>query len=134
MHSERLLSTGEAGRMLGVSARRMAQMAASGEIEATKTEGGHYRIPLSAVEAELQRRRLGFMRLLALEPLLSLQEGMASTEPFQTASGGLERRLGRLEGQIEALREERDRLLTDLDAERQKSARLEAEIERLKNQ
>ncbi len=128
------LSTGQAAKMLNLTARRLQQMAEQGEIEATRTEGGHWRIPISAVERELQRRREGLNRLLMVEQLLSFQEGQALPEPFQAGSGRLEREIGRLQGRLEAVTEERDRLLKNLERERQRADRLQRELDQLKNQ
>jgi excisionase family DNA binding protein len=121
------LTTTQAGKILGVSGRRVYQMAARGDIEATRTEGGHFRIPIEAVEAELQRRRL---RLLYDEQ--DRLVGMRS-EPFQDPSIAAQREIGRLQGRLEAITEERDRLLRDLERERQRADQLQRELDLLKN-
>ena len=53
------LSTRQAAHRLGVSLGTVQNMVESGALEAWKTTGGHRRIPLSAVEALLARRRQG---------------------------------------------------------------------------
>lgn len=107
-------------------------MAARGEIDATRTEGGHFRIPIEAVEAELQRRRL---RLLYDEGnrLVGIDRGPASPEPFQDPSSALQREIGRLQGRLETLTEERDRLLEELRQERERADQLRRELDRPKN-
>jgi excisionase family DNA binding protein len=122
--------------MLNLTARRVQQMAESGEIEATRTQGGHWRIPIEAIERELQRRREGFSRLLFLESLLSHREDASLPEPFQASPRplDLEREFGRLQGRLEAITEERDRLLRDLERERERAESLQRELNRLKNQ
>ena len=53
------LSTRQAAHRLGVSLGTVQNMVESGALEAWKTTGGHRRIPVTAVEALLARRRQG---------------------------------------------------------------------------
>lgn len=53
------LSTRQAAHRLGVSLGTVQNMVENGALEAWKTTGGHRRIPVTAVEALLARRRQG---------------------------------------------------------------------------
>ena len=53
------LSTRQAAHRLGVSLGTVQNMVESGALEVWKTTGGHRRIPVTAVEALLARRRQG---------------------------------------------------------------------------
>ena len=53
------LSTRQAAHRLGVSLGTVQNMVESGALEAWRTTGGHRRIPVTAVEALLARRRQG---------------------------------------------------------------------------
>ena len=58
MATERLLSTGEAARALGLSSRSLARWAAEGKVTpALVTPGGQYRFRLDDLRAELHKMR-----------------------------------------------------------------------------
>lgn len=57
MADSEFVTTRQAAQRLGVSLGTVQHMVESGALEAWKTLGGHRRIPLSALEAHLGRRR-----------------------------------------------------------------------------
>lgn len=106
------LSTGEAGKLLGLSARRIHQLIQDGQLDAKRTPGGHWRVSGESIERELERRQqdAGWF--------LSRLTGPASPEPLQDQSDALKREISRLEAHLEDVRAERDRLLQQMQAER----------------
>jgi excisionase family DNA binding protein len=83
MADPEFVTTRQAAQRLGVSLGTVQHMVESGALEAWKTLGGHRRIPLSALEAHLGRRRAltpsaadasGKLDLLIAEDDASLQK------------------------------------------------------------
>lgn len=116
------LSTGEAAKLLSVTARRVHQMAASGELPgATQGPNGRWRIPRGEVSRLLQNRLWEWSKLARMAE--ETDSGMATT-PIPD-SVALEREISRLEGKVELLQEQ-------LEKERQRADRLQRELDRLK--
>jgi excisionase family DNA binding protein len=56
--AERLLSTGQAAKAIGVSPRSLSRWVTEGLIEPTLvTPGGHFRFDLDHLKAQMQRRK-----------------------------------------------------------------------------
>jgi excisionase family DNA binding protein len=143
MEGEETYSPAEASRVLGrsgrkITERRIRQMLQAGELAGEQTEGGRWRIPRRVVHRLLTERRE--REQLRTEPE-SLPGAPESVRELMDRVAALERERGRLEGRLEleeqtesTIREERDRLIAELEAERaerrQLAERLEAEQRR----
>ena len=55
--TEQYVSTAGAGRLLGISQRTVHYWIDRGALRSWKTEGGHHRIPMSAIHALIQKRQ-----------------------------------------------------------------------------
>ena len=65
------ISTGIAGKRMGLSSERVRGMAAKGELEgASRPEGGHWRIPEESVSAYLVSMRGASVRAPALSEVM----------------------------------------------------------------
>jgi regulator of protease activity HflC (stomatin/prohibitin superfamily) len=125
-------------------------MLSSGEIEGERSESGRWRIPQGVVHELLKERRELFRELSEINsPALGLDTGTESTdtalygpesvrELFDRVEA-LSRELGRSEARLElteraesSVREERDRLRDELEAEREERRRLSERLERLR--
>ena len=126
------LSTGEAAKLLGVTARRVHQMAASGELPgATQGANGRWRIPRSEVSRLLKRRLWERSRLARMAE--ETGSGMFTPVPDSgAADADLMRLTGRLEGKLEALQEYVEMLREELRRERERADRLQRELDRLR--
>jgi excisionase family DNA binding protein len=132
----------EAAKVLGITDRRVRALAQEGRIEGERTEGGWklFRYSVHSFrDARRERER----------PLEARGSDTLSTSEWLRRVEALQRELGRLEGRLElteraesTVREERDRLLRELEEERQqhladvqreRAERLEAQerVERL---
>jgi len=107
-------------------------MLQAGELEGERDEGGRWRIPRRVVNQLLTQRR---EREQLWEGPESALEGPESIRALMERVAALERERGRLEGRLElteqtesTIREERDRLIAELEAERAERRRL---VERL---
>lgn len=113
----------QAGKVLGVSARRISQLAADGRLETV--QASPLRVSASSVHAERERRRKPGGDLRTTPPPLETA-ALISTE-VAAIREVLERAYARQIEAGEALlaetRAERDRLLADLEAERVKAER-----------
>lgn len=121
----------EASRILarsdkGLTERRVRQMLQTGEIEGFKDRSGRWHVEQREVHRLLEERRSPDLALGDVETASELVEDLRS----------LERTLGRLEGRLElsekaesTIREERDRLLADLEEERSERRRLQSELD-----
>jgi excisionase family DNA binding protein len=151
-------ATSEAARVLGVSSRRVRKMIASGELTARRDKQGHHRIPRDAVRAKLKERGATPPTAAASEgrggtggpdeprgdllreELESVRQELGSfarevralrselvplARLARSAQEGKERSL-REQG---TLREERARLLEELEEERRRASELEKEHE-----
>jgi excisionase family DNA binding protein len=85
------LSTREAASALGISLGTVQKMVESGVLEAWKTEGGHRRIPSSAIRERLAQRQGSkspstTLDVLVAEDALQIRPGKMGF-PAQVASG-----------------------------------------------
>lgn len=135
---EETYSAPQAARILRLSRQRVTQMLNAGELEGTQDESGRWRVPQRAVHERLKDRpargRPDDQRgPQSHEELASATEGLAE---LQARLEDLSYRLGRSEARAElteraesTVREERDRLLRELEEERAERRRLQAELE-----
>lgn len=121
-------TTGQAAKILKVSDSYVRRLVRSGEIEALQDDNGRYLIPQRVVHAMLEERR---------EDALGLSEAPSEAADLRRRVGiDLQRELGRLEGRLEltektesSMREERERLIAQLEEERTERRRLLLELE-----
>lgn len=118
----------QAGKILGVSARRISQLAGDGRLEIAQESP--LRVSAASVHAEREKRRSPSRDLRATAPPLETsalisQEVAAVREALERAYA---RQIETGEALLSETRAERDRLLADLQAERD---RAERERERL---
>src|SRR5215216_2644931 len=109
----------EAAKVLGITDRRVRALAQEGRIEGERTDAGWKLFRYSVHSFRDDKRE----QERALEPRGS---DSLSVSEWLSRVGGLQRELGRLEGRLElteraesTVREERDRLLRELEEERQ---------------
>lgn len=119
----------QAAKVLGVSARRISQLAGDGRLEIAQETP--LRVSASSVHAERERRRGPARDLRATPPPLETaalisQEVAAVREALERAYA---RQIETGEALLSETRAERDRLITDLQTERE---RAEKEAERLR--
>ena len=123
-------SVSEAAKILNVTHSRVRQLARDGRIGGERAEGVWklYRYSVHAFRDQKREREL------PQEPSEGSLEARVLLDEVRT----LERTLGRLEGRLElseraesTLREERDRLLEDLERERQRAENVERQAEKL---
>jgi excisionase family DNA binding protein len=141
MEGEETYSPAEASRVLGrsgrkITERRIRQMLQAGELEGARDEGGRWRIPRRVVNRLLTERRQ--REQLRAEPESAPGAPESVRELMERVARGpaLERERGRLEGRLElteqtesTIREERDRLIAELEAERAERRRLAERLE-----
>jgi excisionase family DNA binding protein len=132
MESEEAYSTAEAAKILRLTTRRVTQMLERGELEGAKDGRGRWRVSQRAVHALLpDRPARDTPRDAPPEPRESHQEAAELRSRLED----LQRELGRLEGRLEltevaesTMRQERERLIADLERERERAERLEREL------
>ena len=127
---------GQAARILGLTDRHVRHMLAGGELEGERTEAGRWRIPQREVHRLLEDRRRRSPGDDSTEAPGAAQEAAQEAAGLRLRVEDLTRQLGRLEGRLEltelaesTVQAERERLLEDLDRERQRAERLEQELE-----
>jgi excisionase family DNA binding protein len=120
-------TTSEAARILRISAQRVRKLISDGKLEAERVDD-QWHVHAWSVHERMGERppRRALRALEAPETASELVDDVR----------GLERALGRLEGRLElsekaesTIREERDRLLADLEEERSERRRLQQELE-----
>jgi LysM repeat protein len=132
----------QAARILKLSRQRITQMLQSGEMEGKQDpESRRWRIPQSAVYARLKDRRPGKNHSKEEDSLQNepeILQGLIRELDLEVRD--LSYRLGRSEARLEltektesTLRAERDRLIEELERERQRAARLEEELQDLRS-
>ncbi len=146
----------EASRVLGVSDRRVRQLLESGELEGGQDASGRWRAPRRAVHAMLEERgsprspgkrtgttagsSAGEGAEASPGPLSprsprdrdeDLRELVSRVEDLSYRLGASQARLELSERAESSVREERDRLLRELEAERAERRRLAERLERL---
>src|SRR5215207_804831 len=111
----------EAAKVLGISQRRVRQIAQDGKVEGVRSDDG-WKLFRYSVHTFRDRR-------VAQEPKRGAREPSSEAREWIERVTTLERELGRLEGRLElteraesTMREERQRLLEDLDRERERAA------------
>jgi len=123
---------GQAARILGLTDRHVRHMLAGGELEGEQTGSGRWQIPQREVHRVLEERRRRSPGDLPQDATGAGQEA----QELRVRVEDLQRQLGRVEGRLEltertetTMQQERERLLADLDRQRERSERLEAELE-----
>ena len=123
MTYEGYYSTAQTAEIIELSQRQVRSLVFEGKLGAILGEDGHLNIPRRAVH---ERRR---WRCSSSQSRMSVRE---LTEAVQ----GLQYRLGRAEARAEiaesSLREDRGRMLADLERERGRADRAESEISELR--
>lgn len=139
-------TTSQAARILKVTDRYVRKLINAGDLEAAQDDKGRHQIPQRAVHALLETRRLE-AKAAGRNPAAETPAPGIATEPSETAQElrevherveELMRELGRLEGRLEltqkaqsTVEDERDRLLEQLEAEREERQRLQERVEDL---
>ena len=107
-------------------------MLAGGELEGEQTESGRWRIPQREVHRLLEERR---RRSPGDAPTGAPQAAQEAAE-LRVRVEDLQRQLGRLEGRLElteraesTMQQERERLIEDLERERERAERLQRELD-----
>jgi excisionase family DNA binding protein len=111
----------EAAKVLGISDRRVRQIAQDGKVDGVRTEDG-WKLFRYSVHTFRDRRA-------SQEPARGIRDPAPEALEWIERVTALERELGRLEGRLElteraesTMREERERLLEDLSRERERAA------------
>jgi excisionase family DNA binding protein len=130
-----LYTVQEAAKVLGITDRRVRALAQEGRIEGERTEGG-WKLFRYSVHSFRDARRERERPLEARGSDLSTSEWLGRIEALQRELGRLEGRLELTERAESTVREERDRLLRELEEERrQRQADIQRErAERLQAQ
>lgn len=122
-------STGEAARILGTHDRRIRRMLDRGDLEGIRGESGHRRVYQASVHAKLEEQR-------EQETTAQERDSTDNFEDLLVRIEDLQYRLGRAESRVEltekaesTMKEERERLLTDLERERERAEKLQQELE-----
>jgi excisionase family DNA binding protein len=122
----------EAGRVLGVSDERIRQLIDAGEIEGEK-RGGRWRVYRASVHEALSER--GSPRSRSSRERAPHESGEDAARELRARVEDLSYRLGRSEARAElteqaesTMGEERERLIADLERERERAERLEREL------
>jgi excisionase family DNA binding protein len=118
----------EAAKILGISARRVRQIAQDGKVDGVRTDDG-WKLFRYSVHGFRDHRA-------DQAPSRGAREQSSEAREWMERVHTLERELGRLEGRLEltertesTMREERQRLLEDLDRERERAAQEQARTE-----
>jgi excisionase family DNA binding protein len=118
----------EAAKVLGISDRRVRQIAQDGKVDGVRSEDG-WKLFRYSVHAFRDRRA-------DQVPMRGARESSLEAREWIDRIAALERELGRLEGRLElteraesTLREDRERLLGDLDRERERATQEQARAE-----
>ncbi len=130
--NEDTYTPGQAARALKVTDRQVRHMLDAGELEGHKADNGRWRIPKHDVHRLIEERR----RQAALNAPLEALGGSQEAAELRLRVEDLQYQLGRLEGRLElteraesTMQQERERLIADLERERERAERLEAELE-----
>jgi excisionase family DNA binding protein len=129
----------QAARVLGLTDRHVRHMLDGGELEGEKAENGRWSIPQHAVHRKLEekRRRLpaGTAWYGGVYGAEEVPQARQEAAELRVRVEDLQRTLGRLEGRLElteraesTMQEHRDRLIEDLERERERAERLEREL------
>lgn len=138
MESEETYTVGQAAKILKLTQARLYQLLAAGELEGYQdSESNRWRIPQRAVHALMEERPARRIASTSEETQLDLPEqSIGRVIELEDRLMSVHQTLGRMEGRLEltektesTLREERDRLLRDLEREREERERLQAKLE-----
>jgi excisionase family DNA binding protein len=123
----------EAGRVLGVSDERVRQLLEAKEIAGEK-RAGRWRVYRVSVHEALEKR--GSPRSRRSRERAPHESGEVAARELRARVEDLSYRLGRSEARLElteeaesTMREERERLIADLERERERAERLERELQ-----
>jgi excisionase family DNA binding protein len=129
-------SPSQAARILGLTDRHVRHMLDGGELAGEKSETGRWRIEQSEVHRMLEERRRQTPAGMAWYGSVEAPGGRQEAAELRVRVEDLQRTLGRLEGRLEltemaesTMQAERARLIEDLERERERSERLERELE-----
>jgi excisionase family DNA binding protein len=114
-----LYTVQEAAKVLGITDRRVRALAQEGRIEGERTEGGWKLFRYSVHSFRDERRERERPLEARGSDSLSISEWLGRVEALQRELGRLEGRLELTERAESTVREERDRLLRELEEERQ---------------
>jgi excisionase family DNA binding protein len=122
---EEVYTPAEAAKILSTNRRRVIQLITAGELEGKKNEAGHWQIPQRAVHAHLKDRPAGSAR--------DARNGDSSerVRELEAEVANLNYRLGRVEARAELTEQTESTLREQLQRERERADRLEAEREQL---
>jgi excisionase family DNA binding protein len=138
MESEETYTVGQAAKILKLTQARLYQLLGAGELEGYQdSESNRWRIPKRAVHALMEERpeRRSGSTSEETQPDSS-ERSIGRVIELENRLMTVHQTLGRMEGRLEltektesTLREERDRLLRDLEREREERERLQAKLE-----
>ena len=120
----------EAAKILGVSDRRIQQLAESGELEGHRDDGGRWHVLQHSVHARLEERGSGRRHRSPERPL----DARANDSELRERYEALLRETGKLEGRLELTERTESTIREQLDRERARADRLEEEAARLRDQ
>jgi excisionase family DNA binding protein len=131
-HANGTYSTAQAARILRVNDRTIRKMLDRGELDGEREESGSWRVFQTSVHARLEERR----RREIEEGREESQEGLERLRELEVEVRDLSYRLGRSEARVEltekaesTMRAERELLIADLERERERTDRLQAELD-----
>ena len=138
METEETYTVGQAAKILKLTQARLYQLLGVGELEGYQdNESNRWRIPKRAVHALMEERPERRSGSTSEESQLdSSEQSMGRVIELEDRLMSVHQTLGRMEGRLEltektesTLREERDRLLRDLEREREERESLQAKLE-----
>lgn len=125
----------QAGRVLGVSGERVRQLIEAGEIEGEK-RAGRWHVFRISVHDQLEQRGSPRTRRSRERSPQSYEDAAREAQDLRAKVEDLSYRLGRSEVRAEltekaesTMREERERLVADLERERERAEHLERELQ-----
>jgi predicted RNase H-like nuclease (RuvC/YqgF family) len=125
----------EAGRVLGVSGERIRQLIDAGDLSGEK-RAGRWHVFRVSVHHQLERRGSPRARRSRERAPHSGEDAAREAQELQARVEELSYKLGRSEARAElteeaesTMREERERLIADLERERERAERLERELQ-----
>jgi excisionase family DNA binding protein len=131
-HANGTYSTAQAARILRVNDRTIRKMLDRGELDGEREESGAWRVFQTSVHARLEERR----RREIEEGREESQEGLERLRELDVEVRDLSYRLGRSEARVEltekaesTMRAERELLIAALERERERTDRLQAELD-----
>ncbi len=131
MNRDTYYTVSEAAKVLGVTDRRVRGLAQEGRIEGERTEDGWNLFRYSVQSFRDDRRELERPSTASGADSISVSYWLDRIEALQRQLGRLESRLELTEQAESTVREERDRLLQDLQRERAERLEAQQRVERL---